>query len=267
MAFLPPILLVLDLSALSGGSQREWIEFSRVGKVYIPQAVYEEMKLLFDRSPDPDLETVSRTFNHFYPTSGWQIVDTSAHHPNLKGSTSQGLTRRSRVGLAAARCAYALSLNFPTHLVVLVTSDQSMLQRIYEIPSTNLCGINGQTLLQWSRTGQRPIPVSQKLQQLRVAMQHHVPGDSGIVGPPRQTSPTRQTTSQSGLYQRHRRQTNVRKAWAPEGTLSQLLSLVVAFGSVAIAVWLLWGLIHNTDWFPGLRQPLDPTGESSSLQP
>lgn len=165
---LPPVVLVLDVSALSASSPREWLEFSRVGTVQIPQVVSEEMRFLFDRSPDPDLERVARAFTRFYPTSGWKMTDVSGHHPALKVASSQAMTKRSRVSLAVARCAYGLSQGYPGSLVVLVSSDRALLQRLYDVQTSNLCGITGPALLQWSRSGQRPIAVSQKLQQMRV---------------------------------------------------------------------------------------------------
>lgn len=175
---IPPVLLVLDVSALSAATPREWLEFSRVGAGYIPQAVYEEMRLLFDRSPDPDLERISRAFNRFYPTSGWQTTDEHAHHPLLKANSGHAMTKRERVSLAVARCAYGLAQSHPASLVVLVSSDRSLLQRLYEIKATNLCGITGAALLQWSRSGQRPIAVSQKLQQMRAQGNQRAAGAS-----------------------------------------------------------------------------------------
>lgn len=168
MSAIPRVLLVLDISALSTATPKEWLEFSRIGTGYLPQVIYEEMKFLFDRSPDPDLERISRAFTRFYPTSGWQITDETASHAALKVASGQAMTKRSRVSLAVARCAYGLALNNPSSLIVLVTADRSLLQRVYDIQVNNLCGVTGPALLQWSRSGQRPIAVSQKLQQMRV---------------------------------------------------------------------------------------------------
>lgn len=286
MALLPPVSLVLDITALVGGSQREWREFSRVGRTHIPQAVYEEMRLLFDRSPDPDLEALCKAFNHFYPTSGWQITDTHAHHPTLT-ATGHGLTHRTRIALAAARCAYALALNSPTHLIVLVTRNQPMLQRIAEIALANLCAVDAGDLLQWSRTGQRPIAVSQKLHQLR-ATTAAVPtpgmvGSSGLrtspsrltSSPPTRSSPTRtastpaaatrpapaRSTAYSSGQTEPRFQSRTARGipnWA-----SQLGSLILVLGCLAIAGWLLWGIGHQTGWLDLLRQPLDPVQQKS----
>jgi hypothetical protein len=165
---LPPIEVVLDLSILSATSIREWMGFSRVGSCHIPKVIYEEMRFLHDRAPDPDLERVAREFNRFQRESQWQISDAIAHHPALRSSTGEALTKRHRIGLAVARCAYGLADDNPSHLVVLVVSDRAMLQRIYSMKVSNLCAISGSMMLQWSQTGQRPIPVIQKVQEMRI---------------------------------------------------------------------------------------------------
>lgn len=162
-----PIILVLDVSTLSSTSTREWLGFSRAGSCYVPQIVYEEMRFLYDRSPDPDLERVARDFSRFYPTSGWHITDVMGHHMILKSATGYALTKRLRVSLAVARCSYGLSQKHPKSLVVTVASDRAILQRVYDIQLPNLTGIQSTTLLQWSRSGQRPVAVTQKLQEMK----------------------------------------------------------------------------------------------------
>ncbi|MFQ3616002.1 MAG: PIN domain-containing protein [Cyanobacteriota bacterium] len=270
MSLTPPVLLVLDISALASSTPKEWIEFSRIGSTYIPQAVYEEMKLLFDRSPDPDLEELCKSFNHFYPHSSWTITEAHAHHPSL-AAAGQALTRRTRITLASARCAYALALSSPGHLAVLVTNDQSSLQRIYQLPSTNLCAIRTSELLQWCRAGQRPVMVSQKMQQLRVTsgMATAVATNSGPVRnrptrvhpgtlstPPRSPSMTARRYAQPPTRSSRGR---VRADNSLPDWITQLLSLVLAFGGLALAAWIMWSVIHNTEWLAPLRQPLDPT--------
>ncbi|MGB3493239.1 MAG: PIN domain-containing protein [Elainellaceae cyanobacterium] len=162
-----PIILVLDVSTLSSTSTREWLGFSRAGACYVPQVVYEEMRFLYDRYPDPDLERVARDFSRFYPTSGWQITDVMGHHMILKSATGYALTKRLRVSLAVARCSYGLSEKNPKSLVVTVASDRAILQRVYDIQVPNLTGIQGAALLQWSRSGQRPVAITQKLQEMK----------------------------------------------------------------------------------------------------
>jgi hypothetical protein len=250
MPGIPPVFLVLDISALSTATPREWLEFSRVGSCIVPQAVYEEMKFLFDRSPDPDLERIARDFHRFQPTSGWQISDASAHHTLLKSGAGQALTKRARISLAVGRCAYALSQNFPASLVVLVNSDRSMLQRIHDIEANNLCAITCPSLLQWCRTGQHPITVSQKLQQLRVAAS--VSGNSAIkhqpTSPSRITSSPSRITSTSASGMTAARRPLIKPAKSTPSWVSQAVSLTSATLAVLVAGWLIIHVVQTQNF-------------------
>jgi hypothetical protein len=242
MATVPPVILVFDLSALSAATPSEWREFSRVGSCYVPQVVYEEMRLLFDRSPDPDLERIAKAFNRFYATSGWKITDTSAAHATLKVGSGQALTRRARVSLAVGKCAYGLAQDFSTSLVVLVTKDRSLLQRLYEIPCVNLCGITVESLLQWSRTGQRPVSVSQKFQQFRAAHGLQPSGTTGTSQTYQRTSPNRLTPERSSKSALLRGSASL-PGWVPD-----VISLLLATVGLAIAGYLIWMLLNNSDF-------------------
>ena len=258
MVAVPPVILVFDISALSVSAPSEWREFSRVGSCYVPQVAYEEMKLMFDRSPDPDLERIAKSFNRFYASSGWQITDVNAHHPSLKVGSGQALTRRARVSLAVGRCAYGLSQAFPSSLIILVSRDRSLLQRLYEVPVVNLCGITGESLLQWSRTGQRPIAVSQKFQQFRTA--YNLPPSTAVAAQPRAVS-SRTATS----YPVSETQSNPPKLrsvaslpeWVPD-----LMSLILAAVGLAIAGFLVWFVLNNTE----LRKSLPRTEVPGAIE-
>ncbi|WNZ24745.1 hypothetical protein HJG54_19120 [Leptolyngbya sp. NK1-12] len=257
MVAVPPVMLVFDISALSAATPSEWREFSRVGSCYVPQVVYEEMKLKFDRSPDPDLERIAKAFNRFYATSGWRITDVSGHHAALKVGSGQALTRRSRVSLAVGRCAYGLAENTPGSLVVLVTKDRPLLQRLYEIPAVNLCGITVDNLLQWSRTGQRPIAVSQKLQQFRAAHGIQPVGTTGTSQTYQRTSPTRLTAKPTSS------KTKTSNISTPDW-LPDVVSLLLATAGLAVAGYLIWLVFRN-----GTIQQFfeNPTGQSSNPAP
>jgi hypothetical protein len=234
MVAIPPVILVFDISALSAASCSEWREFSRVGSCYIPQIIYEEMKLMFDRSPDPDLERIAKDFNRFYASSSWKITEADAHHAALKMGAGQSLTRRARVSLAVGRCAYGLAQTFQTSIVVLVTKDRSLLQRLYEIPEVNLCGITGEALLQWSRSGLRPIAVIQKVQQFRTAH-----------GMTRKAAPSHSERHNAVAASADRPKPAAVQAevaiphWLPDAA-----SMVLAFLGVAIAGWLIWYMLQ-----------------------
>jgi hypothetical protein len=234
MAAIPPVILVFDVSALSAASCSEWREFARVGNCYIPQVIYEEMKMMFDRSPDPDLERIAKDFHRFYASSNWKITQADAHHSALKMGSGQSLTRRARVSLAVGRSAYALSQTFQSSLVVLVTKDRSLLQRLYEIPEVNLCGITGEALLQWSRTGSRPIAVIQKIQQFRTAH-----GMTANAAPSRSERHSIIAVS----VPKSTKSTVVNEVILPEW-LTDAASMVVAFAGLAIAGYLVYYMVQ-----------------------
>lgn len=265
MAAIPPVILVLDIGALSSATPREWLEFSRVGSCIVPQVVYEEMKFLFDRSPDPDLERIARAFNRFYVTSGWQTSDATAHHAELKSGSGQALTRRSRISLAVGKCAYALSQEFPGSLVVLVSSDRSMLQRIYDIDANNLCAITGPALLQWCRTGQRPIAVSQKLQKLRVTTSSAI--NSTIQSRPYPSSTSRITTTSPSRVTSHSRvtsgkKTTIQSASSVPSWVPQAFSLVTSLAALIIAGVIVFQVVQS----PQFQETINPS-DSTQTQP
>jgi hypothetical protein len=249
MAALPPVLLVLDVSALSTATAQEWLEFSRVGGCVVPQTVYEEIRLLFDRSPDPDLERIAKSFNRFYPNSGWQISDANAPHPELKSSTGQAMTKRARVSLAVGRCAYALAQMVPNSMIVLVTQDRTLLQRFSQIQLPNLCGITTEALLQWCRTGQRPVNVSQKFQQFRVAIAQ--PGYRAVSQPYRATVSERKPTKP--VKSVPLRNSLSLPDWFPD--LISLLSAIVALAIAGVIGWALFSDISLGDWLLPRNQP------------
>ena len=250
MAAIPSVILVFDVSALSAASCSEWREFARVGSCYLPQVVYEEMKMVFDRSPDPDLERIAKDFHRFYATSNWNVTQANAHHSALKIGAGQSLTRRARVSLAVGRAAYGLSQTFSSSLVVLVTKDRSILQRLYEIPEVNLCGITGEALLQWSRSGSRPIAVIQKIQQFRTA--------HGMTATPAVSHCERQPVAAVSAS-KSAKPTMVNQLMMPEW-LPDTVSMVMAFVGLAIAGW----LIHYMVQLLHQKSPV-PTAPSSPI--
>ena len=165
-----PILLVLDLSALEVGKLREWQEFSRVGKCFIPQVVFDEVRFLCDRAADANTEQTAREFMRFYPESGWSLTAISANHTSLKPASGDSFSKKARLSLAVAQAAYGLSRNHPNSLVVLVTTEQPLLQKVQSLGNANLCGITAAALRQWCRTDRPPIVVNQQLQKMQAVV-------------------------------------------------------------------------------------------------
>jgi hypothetical protein len=167
MSELPPNFLLFDLTALLTGKTREWQEFSRVGRCFIPQAVYEEIQALGRVGVDRNQEQTAREFVRFFGESDWQLTGVGATHSSLQPSAGQIYSRRARLALLVAECAYGLSRSSPGRLVTLIANDQSLLQRVQGLGVANLCGIPAPALLIWTRSGRRPPIVAQHLQAMR----------------------------------------------------------------------------------------------------
>ncbi|KAM3112827.1 PIN domain-containing protein [Phormidesmis sp. 146-33] len=167
MSELPPIFLLFDLTALLAGQTREWQEFSRVGRCFVPQAVYEEIQALGRVGVDRNQEQTAREFVRFFGESDWQLTGVGATHSSLQPVAGQIYSRRARLALTVAECAYGLSRSSPGRLVALIGNDQPLLQRIQGLSIANLCGIPLSALLIWTRSGRRPPIVAQHLQAMR----------------------------------------------------------------------------------------------------
>jgi hypothetical protein len=168
---LPNILLIFDISALILGKTREWQEFSRVGRCFVTPAVLKEMKLLASQAAEPTQEQTAREFYRFYPKSGWQSSILTASHPELKPASGAAASKRARFVFNMAEAAYGLAQHQPKELVVLVSNDQSLLQRVKSLNVDNLCGIPVSALLLWSRTQRRPAVVSHQLRHMSTLAQ------------------------------------------------------------------------------------------------
>ncbi len=167
MSELPPTFLLFDLTALLAGKTREWQEFSRVGRCFVPQAVYEEIQALGRVGVDRSQEQTAREFVRFFGESDWQLTGVGATHSSLQPVAGQIYSRRARLALSVAECVYGLSRSSPGRLVVLIGNDQPLLQRVQGLGIANLCGIPLSALLIWTRSVRRPPIVAQHLQAMR----------------------------------------------------------------------------------------------------
>lgn len=244
MATTPPVLIVLDLSTLMGSSTREWQDYSRVGSCYLPQVVYEEIEFLSSRAPEPDLETTAREFLRFFPNSGWQLTNANASHPALTPPPGQALSKQARLSLAVAQCAYGLSGERAGELVVLVSTLQQLLQRLFALQSPNLCGIAPAALLQWARTGQKPPAVTQQMAAtLKAAATPVSPATASKPASPIPKAAS--STLMSGPASAARTPaSSARRNSGGMGALSGLIASVLALVGLAIAGGFAWRAIQ-----------------------
>lgn len=265
---LPPVLLLLDANVLLTTDVRDWQQFPVVGNALLPQAVADEMQFLLTRAPDPDLERVAREFQRFQTTHRWQSLQVVASHPLLKGPAGQAMSKKARLSLAVAKCAYGLAKQYPSRLVVLATNDQPQVQRLQMLQLPNLCGITGTTLRHWSQSGQRPIPVMQRWQQMKESGLNN-PSTANLQNPKLSNIPQEINLDLQSSLSSLRSQPAVRSASGiptaiPKPTrspksghlvpnqrlsdrpnpLAQLVSLVAASIVLIVVIWLGWQLFQ-----------------------
>lgn len=253
MSLLPPLLIVLDISALLAGKTREWQEFSRTGECYVPRAVLDEMTVLKDHASESEIESVAREFARFYPTSGWKETTAIADHASLKPAAGHTLSKKARLSTTVLQHVYGLAERRPDALVVLVANDQPLLKRLQALNMPNLCGLPFTALVQWSRTQRRPPVVTHHMQGMkspaRVASDPLAARPTPIAASPKaiakpastlQPLPTRSTSAPSEQWdaRRPKRQLPIRPVL---GNLFNLLVLVFVVGVI-------WRFAHPTSF-------------------
>jgi hypothetical protein len=233
MAVIPPFLLLFDVSALMGGGTREWREFSRIGECFVPKVVLEEINFLTGRASEPTQEQTSREFVRFYPESGWKSVSAIATHPSLKPAEGHNLSKRARLTLTLIQAAYGLARNRPDGLVVIVSNDQGLMQRLRALETPNLCAIPVVALVQWSRSERKPPVVIHQLQAMRStvgATATAIPGKQTKTIPPTQVKAATSKQSETRRSTRPAFRLPIAKIF-----YNLLTAAIVAF--VVLALW------------------------------
>lgn len=256
MSELPTTLLLLDLSALLVSKTREWQEFSRVGRCFIPQVVYEEIQALSKVSVERNQEQTAREFTRFFADSEWQLTGAGATHPALQPTAGQAHSRRARLALAVAECAYGFSRNNPGRMVVLVANDQALLQRVQGLGISNLCGVPVSALLIWGRSGRRPPVVAQHMQAMR--------STTVTVGNPtslRRLNTTAKPVSRATTRTRpsEPRVRSLSPISNHPSALYQIISGVSALAAAVLAIAIVWYIVQPKNFNQFMRQMKLPT--------
>lgn len=81
MTALPPILILIDTSAIVAGKTREWQMFARAGECFVPRAVLEEIEFLCKRASNPILSGQLENFPAFIQRAAGTPPCRSQHIP------------------------------------------------------------------------------------------------------------------------------------------------------------------------------------------
>lgn len=235
------ILLVFDLSAILPGRSRDWSQFNSVGDCVIPQIVMEEIEFLTQRSSDPEEEKIAREFTRFLPDSDWEISQSIAEHPSLIPPDGKNLSKNARLQLAVAQCVYGISQEDRARIVVVVSNQGNLRTQLENLKVNNLCTLTLAQFMQWLRTNQRPLNVTQAIQKSSAmegaslgveGSNHKSPKEQrGSLGSTKTGSSTSQSQSRTPRYS-----TSIKKA-NPISTLINSIFALVAFVAVGCSIW------------------------------
>ncbi|NJK61376.1 MAG: hypothetical protein HC921_00605 [Synechococcaceae cyanobacterium SM2_3_1] len=151
-------LLVFDTTAILASQTRQWQEWARFGQCVMPLGVYQDIEFLTQRAIEPQQEAVAREFIRYSATGDFVVSDAEALVKEQEAEASQ-LSKRLRLVQAIAECAYALAKQQVGTLVVVVSNDRPLVDRIQRLQPQipNLAAISVAELVQWNRLQQRPV--------------------------------------------------------------------------------------------------------------
>ncbi|MEN9205323.1 MAG: hypothetical protein Q6J68_00550 [Thermostichales cyanobacterium SZTDM-1c_bins_54] len=152
-------LLIFDPPVVVNSNRDLWQEWVGFGLCVLPQGAAKTLQDLA-QGGGPE-ESQARAFWRWQPHSEMQIIQASA----LAFSPETGGSARQRLETELADCAYTLAKQHSGSLVVLVSDQMRLRQRVQDLQVTNLGAISGAELRQWLREQQRPAAIEAILQR------------------------------------------------------------------------------------------------------
>jgi len=150
-------ILIFDRTAILANNIHFWREVSNLGTCIVPQAVIEEINAIVEGfSPDSSHKESAPEFYRFLPTSNWNTSGVSDVHPHLSQKLGNALSRKSRLDLGVAQCAYGMAILHTEAVVILVTDAQNIIQAVTQLHIENLTAANCATVKGWLRTKEIP---------------------------------------------------------------------------------------------------------------
>jgi rRNA-processing protein FCF1 len=157
-------LLIVDSTALLATQLRQWQEWAAFGRCVLPQVVWQEMDFLTRRAISPESEAVARAFLRFHESE--RRFEVSGARVLLEAGANVSpispISQRARQSQAIAECAYALAKQHSQAVVMVLSHDRLLVERINRLGIPNLGSISVPQLTQWIRQDQVP-PVVQTL--------------------------------------------------------------------------------------------------------
>jgi len=157
----PRIFLLIDLNTFFACKPYEWLEFSKVGRCYVPQVVHEELDAWATSRSQSHESRIAREFRRFMLESDWQLAR------SLISTEARPMTRRARLALDVKNSAEELARSSIGRLVVVVSNDRALIQQILALNLENLTGVPVSTLLTWSRSKRQPPIVLQHVRSMQ----------------------------------------------------------------------------------------------------
>jgi hypothetical protein len=151
-----PTVIVFDLGSILSTAPHQWKSFTTVGDCYVPAFVLHELEELALSGLESRQQDLAQKFERFYANSGWRLTNIVASHDTLSPAPGHDISKRSRLGLAAAQAAYGIARRHPKKQVVFVSDSQAELRRIAGLEQVNLCGLPVSAMIQWGRSQHKP---------------------------------------------------------------------------------------------------------------
>ena len=239
------IILVFELRAILAGRTRDWTQFSQIGTCLIPQLVLEELEFLTKRAVEPEEERIAREFLRFFPDSGWQVHHSRQTHPALSNKDGAHQSKSARLQLALAESIYSIATDNLDQLVVLVSNQGNLRNELEKIAQNNLATLPLAQLIQWLRTQQKPVNISQKLEDFN-SNHGNSHNNSSLAKKTSSSTKKTQKTSPSSASKSPYQSTYKPQAKVQPKTnsLASIFSTVVALSSIIVVGGVSWYLLQ-----------------------
>ena len=239
------IILVFEPRAILAGRTRDWSQFRQIGTCLIPQIVLEELEFLTKRAVEPEEERTAREFLRFFPDSAWQINNSRQSHPSFSHKDGAHQSKSARLQLALVESIYGIATDNPDKLVVLVSNQGNLRNQLEKIEQNNLATLPLTQFIQWLRTQQKPVNISQKLQDLNSSngTSNSISSLAQKTSPnAKKTQKTSPTSASKSLYQStYKPQAKVK---AQSNSVASIFSTIIALSSVIVVGGLVWYLVQ-----------------------